>query len=88
MEFTKFKPLGTRVLVKEDTPQEKTAGGIIIPDAAKEPPTTGTVFLVGNECQHVKIGDRVMYPKQGGTEIEIDNEKYLLILEQVIDGII
>jgi len=88
MEYTKFKPLGTRVLVKEDTPQEKTAGGIIIPDTAKEMPTTGTVFLVGNKCEYVKPGDRVMYPKGGGARIQIDGVDYLKIFEETIEAIL
>ena len=88
MEHTKFTPLGTRVIVREDTPEEKTTGGIIIPDTAKEKPTIGTVIYCGTDCRFVKPNDRVMYPKEGGTEMDINGERFLIILEEVIDGIL
>jgi len=78
-----IKPLADRVLVKPATAEEKTIGGIIIPDSAKEKPLKGEVIAVGNgtkdETMVLKAGDQVLYGKYAGTEIEWDNEKYLIM---------
>ena len=76
-----IKPLADRVLIAPAKAEEKTVGGIIIPDTAKEKPLQGEVLAVGNgtkdEEMVLKKGDTVLYGKYSGTEIELDNEKYL-----------
>ena len=78
-----IRPLADRVLIKPAAAEEKTLGGIIIPDSAKEKPLKGEVVAVGNgtkdEEMVVKNGDTVLYGKYAGTEIELDGEKYLYI---------
>ena len=77
------KPLSDRVLILPNPAEEKTAGGLIIPDTAKEKPLQGEVLAVGNgtkdEEMVLKKGDTVLYGKYSGTEIELDNEKYLIM---------
>ena len=76
-----IKPLADRVLIKPAPAEEKTAGGIIIPDTAKEKPLQGEVLAAGNgtkdEEMVLKAGDTVLYGKYAGTEVELDGEKYL-----------
>ena len=78
-----IKPLADRVLIKAAPAEEKTAGGIIIPDTAKEKPLQGEVLAVGNgtkdEEMVLKAGDTVLYGKYAGTEVELDGEKYLIM---------
>lgn len=78
-----IKPLADRVLIKPAPAEEKTAGGIIIPDTAKEKPLQGEVLAAGNgtkdEEMVLKAGDTVLYGKYAGTEIELDGEKYLIM---------
>ena len=78
-----IKPLADRVLVKPAPAEEKTAGGIIIPDTAKEKPLQGSVLAVGNgtkdEEMVLKAGATVVYGKYAGTEVELDGEKYLIM---------
>ena len=78
-----IKPLADRVLIKAAAAEEKTVGGIIIPDTAKEKPLQGEVLAVGggtkDEEMVLKVGDRVLYGKYSGTEVELDGEKYLLM---------
>lgn len=80
-----LKPLSDRVLVKPAEAEQKTAGGIIIPDSAKEKPLKGNVLAVGpgtkDETMQVSEGDEVLYGKYAGTEVEIDGEK-LIIMRQ------
>ena len=92
-----FRPLGDRVLVKRVEEEEKTRGGIIIPDTAKEKPVEGKVIAVGNgkvledgkvRPLDVKAGDRVLFSKYGGTEIKIDGEEHLIMREEDILGVI
>ena len=87
-----IKPLADRVLVKPANAEEKTASGIIIPDSAKEKPLKGEVLATGNgtkdEEMVVKKGDNVLYGKYAGTEIELDNEKYLIMRQSDILAII
>lgn len=82
------KPLKDRVLVEPAAADEKTAGGIIIPDTAKEKPQKGTVVAVGNgkkdEPMTLKVGDKVLYGKYSGTEIVIDGKNYLIMREDDI----
>lgn len=89
MSNEKFELFDDRVLVKPNAAEEKSAGGIIIPDTAKEKPQKGTVVAVGKGKyadqtgtlipMHVKAGDVIMYGKYGGTEISIEGEDYLIM---------
>lgn len=78
-----IKPLADRVLIKPAPAEEKTAGGIIIPDTAKEKPLQGEVLATGNgtkdEEMVLKVGDTVLYGKYAGTEVEFDGVKYLIM---------
>jgi chaperonin GroES len=76
----KIKPLGDRVLVKLEEVEEKTAGGIFIPQTAQEKTQSGTVVAVGDdEIIKVKAGQKVMYDKYAGTTVSVDNVDHLLI---------
>ena len=76
----KIKPLGDRVLVKLEDAEEKTAGGIIIPDTAQEKTQEGVVLAVGDdESITVKVKDRVMYDKYAGTTVTVDGEEQLIL---------
>ncbi len=92
MAKIKIKPLADRVLVEPAAAEEKTAGGIIIPDTAKEKPQKGTVVAVGpgkkDEPMTVKSGDSVLYGKYAGTEITIDGTNYLIMRESDIVAIV
>ncbi len=91
-----IKPLSDRVLVRPDTAEEKTSSGIIIPDSAKEKPQRGTVIAVGpgkyengNKIgMTVKEGDKVLYGKYSGTELEIDGEELMIMRESDILGVL
>lgn len=86
------KPLGDRVLIEPVAAEEKTAGGIIIPDAAKEKPLKGKVLAVGpgkkDEPLTVKDGDEVLYGQYAGTEVKIDGKTLLIMRESDIYGIL
>tara|TARA_R110002072_G_scaffold111614_4_gene239767 strand:- start:533 stop:808 length:276 start_codon:yes stop_codon:yes gene_type:complete len=86
------KPLADRVLVEPAAAEEKTAGGIIIPDTAKEKPQRGKIVAVGNgkpdEPMTVKKGDTVLYGKYAGTEITVEGKDYLIMRESDIFAII
>ena len=88
----RIKPLADRVLVEAAQAEQKTAGGIIIPDTAKEKPQKGTVIAVGNgkkdEPMTVKAGDNVLYGKYAGTEISYEGKDYLIMKESDILAII
>ena len=81
--MSKIQPLADRVLVKPAAAEEKTVGGIIIPDSAKEKPLRGEVLAVGNgtkdEEMVLKAGDQVLYGKYAGTELEPEGEKFLIM---------
>ena len=81
--MAKIQPLADRVLVRPVAAEEKTIGGIIIPDSAKEKPLRGEVIAVGNgtkdEEMVLKAGDQVLYGKYAGTELELEGEKYLIM---------
>jgi chaperonin GroES len=87
-----LKPLQDRVLVEAAPAESKTAGGIIIPDSAKEKPQKGKVIAVGNgkkdEPLTVKAGDTVLYGKYSGTEINVDGKEYLIMRESDIYAIL
>jgi chaperonin GroES len=92
MSKIKVKPLADRVLVEPAAAEEKTAGGIIIPDTAKEKPQKGTVVATGNgkkdEPLTVKVGDTVLYGKYAGTDLKFDGKDYLIMREDDILAII
>ncbi|MBR1712038.1 MAG: co-chaperone GroES [Alloprevotella sp.] len=87
-----IKPLADRVLIKPAPAEEKTVGGIIIPDTAKEKPLQGSVLAVGNgtkdEEMVLKAGDTVLYGKYSGTEVELEGEKYLIMRQSDVLAII
>jgi len=93
----KFRPLHDRVVVTRTDAEDKTAGGIIIPDTAKEKPTEGEVIAVGPGGRDesgklipidLKKGDRVLFGKWSGTEVKIDGVEYLIMKESDIMGVI
>ena len=93
----KFRPLHDRVLVEREESEEKTAGGIIIPDTAKEKPMQGKIIAVGSGARDeqgkvtpldVKKGDTVLFGKWSGTEIKLDGTDYLIMKESDIMGIV
>ena len=92
MAKVSIKPLADRVLVEAAAAEDKTAGGIIIPDTAKEKPQKGTVVAVGpgkkDEPMTVKVGDSVLYGKYAGTEITVDGANYLIMRESDIVAVI
>ncbi len=93
----KLKPLQDRVVVKRVKEEEKSKGGIIIPDTAKEKPIEGQVIAVGNgkvlddgtvRALDVKVGDRILFGKYSGTEVKIEGEEHLILREEEILGVI
>ena len=93
----KFRPLHDRVVVRRIESEEKTAGGIIIPDTAKEKPQEGEVIAVGPGARDeagklipldVKVGDRILFGKWSGTEVKIDGEELLIMKESDVMGVI
>ena len=93
----KFRPLHDRVVVKRIDAEEKSAGGIIIPDTAKEKPSQGEIIAVGSGARDengklvpldVKAGDRVLFGKWSGTEVKIDGEDLLIMKESDIMGVL
>ena len=92
MSKLNIKPLADRVVVESAAAEEKTAGGIIIPDTAKEKPQKGTIIAVGSgkkdEPMTVKVGDKVLYGKYAGTEINVDGKDYLIMKESDIYAIV
>ncbi|HBZ33630.1 MAG TPA: co-chaperone GroES [Bacteroidales bacterium] len=87
-----IKPLADRVLIKPAPAEEKTVGGIIIPDNAKEKPLKGEVLAIGHgtkdEAMVLKEGDQVLYGKYSGTEVELDGEKYLIMRQSDVLAVI
>ena len=97
MAKTKFRPLHDRVVVKRIDAEEKTAGGIIIPDTAKEKPSQGEVIAVGPGARNeqgqlvaldVTAGDRILFGKWSGTEVKLDGEELLIMKESDVMGVI
>ena len=93
----KFRPLHDRIVVKRIEAEQKTAGGIIIPDTAKEKPQQGEVIAVGPGARNeqgqlvpldVKVGDTVLFGKWSGTEVKIDGEDLLIMKESDIMGVL
>ncbi|HTV67741.1 MAG TPA: co-chaperone GroES [Rhizobiaceae bacterium] len=97
MAKTKFRPLHDRVVVRRVDSEEKTKGGIIIPDTAKEKPQEGEIIAVGSGARDesgklvpldVKVGNRILFGKWSGTEVKLDGEDLLIMKESDIMGII
>lgn len=97
MSKINLKPLADRIVVKPAEAEEKTAGGIILPDTVKEKPVEGTVVAAGPGKvaddgkaikMEVKVGDKVLYGKYSGTEVTINGEEYLIMRESDIFGIL
>lgn len=93
----KIRPLQDRLIIKRLSEEEKTAGGIIIPDSAKEKPQEGEVVAVGNgkilddgkKCPlEVKVGDKVLFSKYSGNEIKVDGQEYLIMKEEDIQAVV
>jgi len=92
----KLKPLGDRVVIKPAPAEEKTKGGIILPDTAKEKPVIGEVVAAGPGRREegklitmdLKVGDKVLYGKYSGTEVSLDGKEYLIMREADIFGIV
>ena len=93
----KFRPLHDRVVVRRLEEEQKTAGGIIIPDTAKEKPMQGEIVAVGPGARNekgeivaldVKVGDRVLFGKWSGTEVKIDGEELLIMKESDVMGVL
>ncbi len=93
----KMKPLADRVVIKPTAAEEKTKGGIILPDTAKEKPVMGEVVAVGpgkvsddgkKISLEVKVGDKVLYGKYSGTEVTVDGDEYLIMREADIFAIV
>ena len=93
----KIRPLQDRIIVKRVQEEEKTKGGIIIPDSAKEKPIEGKVIAVGNgkvlddgsrSTFSVKIGDRILFTSYAGTEVKFNGQEYLIMREEDILGVI
>jgi chaperonin GroES len=93
----KFKPLRDRVFVKFSSEEEKTTGGLFIPDSAKEKPQRGTVIAIGpgrvnedgkRQPMDVKVGDTILFDKYSGSKIKMNDEEYLIIREEDILGIV
>jgi len=87
-----LKPLSDRVLVRPVAAEQKTAGGIIIPDSAKEKPLKGEVVAAGpgtkDEAMQLSVGDEVLFGKYAGTEVELDGEKYLIMRQSDVLAIL
>lgn len=86
----KLQPLADRIVVKALAQEEKTKGGIVLPDTAKEKPQEGEVLAVGpgklmdngnRAAMEIKVGDKVIYSKYGGTEVKVDGQEYLILKE-------
>ena len=84
----KFKPLKDRVFVSYTEEMQKTAGGLYIPDSAKEKPQSGKVEAVGDDVKSLKVGDKILFDRYSGSKINIDNNEYLIIKEEDVLGIL
>ncbi|MDA8100202.1 MAG: co-chaperone GroES [Nitrospiraceae bacterium] len=84
----KFKPLKDRVFASYTEEMTKTAGGLYIPDSAKEKPQSGKVEAVGDDVKSLKVGDKILFDRYSGSKINIDNVEYLIIKEEDVLGIL
>lgn len=95
--MAKIRPLQDRIIIKRIQEEEKSKGGIIIPDTAKEKPVEGEVIAVGNgkiledgsvRKLELKVGDRVLFGKYAGTDVKIDGEEHLILREEDVLGVV
>jgi len=84
----KFRPLKDRVFVSYSEEGEKTAGGLYIPDSAKEKPQKGKVEAIGSEVKDVKVGNTILFDKYSGSKVNMDGTDYLIVKEEDILGIV
>lgn len=93
----KLKPLADRLVVKAATKEEKTKGGLVLPDTVKEKPVEGVVVAVGagkllengtRQTMDVKVGDRIIYSKYSGTEVKLEEETFLVIAERDVLAVV
>jgi chaperonin GroES len=82
-----MKPLHDRVIVKRKEKEDRTAGGIYIPDSAKEKPQGGEILAAGPECKTVKAGDSILFAKYAGSEFSMDGEDLIIMREDDILGV-
>ena len=82
-----FQPLGDRVFVTYTEELEKTAGGIYVPDTAREKPQRGTIEATGKDVKTLKVGDQVLFDKYSGTKLRIDDEECLILKEEDVLGV-
>ncbi len=82
-----FQPLGDRVFVTYTEEMDRTAGGIYVPDSAKEKPQRGTVQAIGKKVESVKVGDQVLFDKYSGSKLRLDDEECLILKEEDVLGI-
>jgi chaperonin GroES len=97
MAAPKIRPLGDRILIERLTGEEKSAGGIIIPDSAKEKPQEGKVIAVGNgktldngqiKAVDVKVGDTILFSKYSGSDVKVSGDEFLIIREDDVLGVV
>ncbi|NEP01649.1 MAG: co-chaperone GroES [Symploca sp. SIO2E9] len=97
LSVSTVKPLGDRVFIKVSAAEEKTAGGILLPDNAKEKPQVGEIVATGpgkrnddgsHAAPEVKVGDKILYSKYAGTDIKLGNEDYVLLSEKDILAVV
>lgn len=97
MSKTNLKPVGSHIIIQRATPEEKSKGGIIIPEKGKEKPKQGTIVAVGNgkmledgkrQAMQVKAGDQVLFNSYAGTEVKVGGEEYLVMEESEVLAVI
>ena len=84
----KLKPLFDRIIVERKNAEEKTSGGIILPDTAKEKPVEGVVLAIGKDVKDLSVGDKILFTKFGGTEVKLEDKVYLIMKEVDVLGVI
>jgi len=86
--MAKLKPLGHKIVVERTQAVEKTAGGIVIPDTAKEKPEQGKVIAVGQDVEEIKVGDVIVFGNFAATEVKVDGKEYLIVCEKEVLAVI
>ena len=86
--MAKLKPLGHKVVVERTQAVDKTAGGIVIPDTAKEKPEQGKVVAVGKDVEEIKVGDVIVFGNFAATEVKVDGKEYLVVREKEILAVV
>ncbi len=86
--MAKLKPLGHKVVVERTQAVDKTAGGIVIPDTAKEKPEQGKVVAVGKDVEEIKMGDVIIFGNFAATEVKVDGKEYLIVREKEVLAVI